>query len=170
MEVIIGCVGKPSVGKSTFFNAVCEKSSAKVGNYPFTTIEPNTGVTFYRAPCPCVAHGKAKECSPRYGRCVDGTRFIPVKLLDVAGLVPGASEGAGLGNKFLDDLRHADVLMHILDVSGTTNEKGEATVGYDPINDAQWLHSEIHGACGGGGGGLDAVLAWGVSVADGLTG
>ena len=75
-----------------------------------------------------------------------GTRFIPVKLLDVAGLVPGASEGAGLGNKFLDDLRHADVLMHILDVSGTTNEKGEATVGYDPINDAQWLHGEIHGA------------------------
>lgn len=118
---------------------------AKVGNYPFTTIEPNTGVTFYRAPCPCLSHGKVKECSPRYGRCVEGTRFIPVKLLDVAGLVPGASEGAGLGNKFLDDLRHADVLMHILDVSGTTNEKGEATVGYDPINDAQWLHSEIHG-------------------------
>lgn len=55
------------------------------------------------------------------------------------------SQGAGLGNKFLDDLRHADVLMHILDVSGTTNEKGEATVGYDPINDAQWLHGEIHG-------------------------
>lgn len=117
-----------------------------MGNYPFTTIEPNTGVTYYRAPCPCAAHGKTEECSPRYGRCVGGTRFIPVKLLDVAGLVPGASEGAGLGNKFLDDLRHADVLMHILDVSGTTNEKGEATVGYDPINDARWLHSEIHGA------------------------
>jgi|SRR6056297_2414541 len=53
-------------------------------------------------------------------------------------------QGAGLGNKFLDDLRHADVLMHILDVSGTTNEKGEATVGYDPVNDAKWLHGEIH--------------------------
>ncbi|KAM3575529.1 hypothetical protein VYU27_002521 [Nannochloropsis oceanica] len=143
MEVIIGCVGKPSVGKSTFFNAV-SGGQAKTGNFPFTTIEPNTGVTFYRVPCPCVSHGKVKECKPKYGRCMNGTRLIPVKLLDVAGLVPGASEGAGLGNKFLDDLRHADVLMHILDVSGTTNEKGETTVGYDPINDAEWLHGEVH--------------------------
>lgn len=55
-------------------------------------------------------------------------------------------QGAGLGNKFLDDLRHADVLLHILDASGTTNEKGEETVGYDPVNDAQWLDGEIHGA------------------------
>ena len=70
-------------------------------------------------------------------------RFIPVKLLDVAGLVPGASEGAGLGNKFLNDLCGADVLIHIIDVSGTTNEKGEATVGYDPLNDAEWLIGEL---------------------------
>lgn len=117
---------------------------AKVGNYPFTTIEPNTGVTYYRAPCPCVAHDKKAECCPKYGRCEDGVRFIPVRLLDVAGLVPGASEGKGLGNKFLNDLREADVLLHILDASGTTNEKGEATVGYDPINDAEWLHGEVH--------------------------
>ena len=55
-------------------------------------MQPNTGVTFYRAPCPCVSHGKVKECKPKYGRCMNGTRFIPVKLLDVAGLVPGASE------------------------------------------------------------------------------
>lgn len=57
----------------------------------------------------------------------------------------GLIQGAGLGNKFLDDLRHADVLLHILDASGTTNEKGEETVGYDPVNDAQWLDGEIHG-------------------------
>lgn len=94
MEVIIGCVGKPSVGKSTFFNAV-STGSAKTGNFPFTTIEPNTGVTFYRGPCPCASHGKVKECKPKYGRCTNGTRFIPVKLLDVAGLVPGASEVGG---------------------------------------------------------------------------
>lgn len=62
-------------------------------------------------------------CAPRYGRCVKGRRYVPVKLLDVAGLIPGAHEGRGLGNKFLDDLRHADVLVHIVDVSGTTNEK-----------------------------------------------
>jgi len=49
-----------------------------------------------------------------------------------------------LGNKFLDDLRHADALLHIVDVSGTTNAKGETTVGYDPVNDIEWLRSEIH--------------------------
>ncbi|KAK8816541.1 hypothetical protein WA556_001484 [Blastocystis sp. ATCC 50177/Nand II] len=70
--------------------------------------------------------------------------MIPVKLLDVAGLIPGASEGAGLGNKFLDDLRHAHVLIHIVDVSGRTNEKGENTVGYDPSRDIDWLYDEIH--------------------------
>ncbi|KAG9414158.1 hypothetical protein AC1031_013368 [Aphanomyces cochlioides] len=143
MELVIGCVGKPSAGKSTFFNAVTD-GKAKVGNFPFTTIEPNEGITYYMTDCPCKSRGKSDVCKPRYGQCVNGTRHIPVKLLDVAGLIPGASEGAGLGNKFLDDLRHAHVLMHIIDVSGTTNEKGEATVGYNPLNDADWLTMEIH--------------------------
>lgn len=143
MELVIGCVGKPSAGKSTFFNAVTD-GKAKVGNFPFTTIEPNEGVTYYLTACPCAAKGKTAVCQPRYGRCEQGVRHVPVKLLDVAGLIPGASEGAGLGNKFLDDLRHAHVLMHIIDVSGRTNEKGEETEGYDPINDADWLSAEIH--------------------------
>lgn len=143
MELVIGCVGKPSAGKSTFFNAVTD-GKAKVGNFPFTTIEPNEGVTYYLTACPCVAKGKTAVCAPRYGRCEQGVRHVPVKLLDVAGLIPGASEGAGLGNKFLDDLRHAHVLMHIIDISGRTNEKGEETEGYDPINDADWLSAEIH--------------------------
>lgn len=86
---------------------------------------------------------RQEEDSAVYGRCDQGVRHVPVKLLDVAGLIPGASEGAGLGNKFLDDLRHAHVLMHIIDVSGRTNEKGEETIGYDPINDADWLQEEI---------------------------
>ena len=88
----------------------------------------------------------AHLCRPRYGRLrrEDGTRFIPVKLLDVAGLVPGASQGQGLGNKFLNDLCGADVLIHIIDVSGTTNEKGEATVGFDPVNDVDWLIGELN--------------------------
>ena len=76
--------------------------------------------------------------------CSNGVRFIPVKVLDVAGLIPGASEGLGLGNKFLDDLRTASVLLHVVDVSGTTNEKGESTEGYDPIKDIDWLQQEIH--------------------------
>jgi ribosome-binding ATPase YchF (GTP1/OBG family) len=117
---------------------------AKTGNFPFTTIEPNEGITYYMTTCPCLAKQKTSVCAPKYGKCVQGMRHIPVKLLDVAGLIPGASEGAGLGNKFLDDLRQADVLMHIIDVSGRTNEKGEETIGYDPINDADWLQSEIH--------------------------
>ncbi|KAF0688145.1 Aste57867_20217 [Aphanomyces stellatus] len=143
MELVIGCVGKPSAGKSTFFNAVTD-GKAKVGNFPFTTIEPNEGITYYMTECPCKSRGKSDVCKPKYGQCVGGTRHIPVKLLDVAGLIPGASEGAGLGNKFLDDLRHAHVLLHIIDVSGTTNEKGEATIGYNPLNDADWLTMEIH--------------------------
>eukprot|EP01068_Selenidium_serpulae_P005316 Selendium_serpulae@DN3968_c0_g1_i2.p1 len=137
---IVGCVGKPSAGKSTFFNAVTD-ATAKVGNYPFTTIEPNEGIAHYLTSCPCQKYNV--ECKPRYGSCNNGQRRVPIKLLDVAGLIPGASEGRGLGNKFLDDLRHANVLLHILDVSGQTNEKGEATVGYDPSADHDWLVMEI---------------------------
>lgn len=68
---------------------------------------------------------------------------MPIELLDVAGLVPGAHEGKGLGNKFLDDLRHADALVHVVDVSGTTDAEGKSTRGYDPSQDIVWLRSEI---------------------------
>jgi ribosome-binding ATPase YchF (GTP1/OBG family) len=68
---------------------------------------------------------------------------VPIELLDVAGLVPGAHEGKGLGNKFLDDLRHADALVHVVDVSGTTDAEGKETRGYDPSQDIVWLRSEI---------------------------
>ncbi|KAJ3315287.1 hypothetical protein HDV04_003680 [Boothiomyces sp. JEL0838] len=78
------------------------------------------------------------------GKCVNGVRAVPLQILDVAGLVPGASTGAGLGNQFLDDLRTADALIHVVDASGTTDENGKVTVGYDPINDIDWLRSEIH--------------------------
>lgn len=61
----------------------------------------------------------------------------------MAGLVPGAHQGRGLGNKFLDDLRHADALIHVVDVSGTTDAEGKATRGYDPSVDIEWLRSEI---------------------------
>ena len=74
---------------------------------------------------------------------MDGKRSVPIELLDVAGLVPGAHEGKGLGNKFLDDLRHADALVHVVDVSGTTDAEGKATRGYDPSQDIVWLRSEI---------------------------
>mmetsp|Transcript_790 Transcript_790/g.994 ORF Transcript_790/g.994 Transcript_790/m.994 type:complete len:432 (-) Transcript_790:37-1332(-) len=141
--ILIGCVGKPNAGKSSFLNA-CTDAKAKVGNYPFTTIDPNQGIAHYSVQCPCKNYGVSDKCRPRYGKCVDGMRYLPIKVLDVAGLIPGASEGLGLGNKFLDDLRSASVLLHVVDVSGNTNEKGEVTKGYDPTRDVQWLQLEIN--------------------------
>ncbi|KAF9424645.1 hypothetical protein BGZ94_008007 [Podila epigama] len=142
-DIVIACVGKPSAGKSSFLNAVTD-ATAKVGNYPFTTIKPNNGIAYFPIECPCKRFGKSKQCAPRYGRCIDGKRFVPIQILDVAGLVPGASEGQGLGNQFLDDLRHANALIHVVDVSGTTDAAGKETVGYDPIGDIEWLRGEIH--------------------------
>ncbi|KAH7043750.1 P-loop containing nucleoside triphosphate hydrolase protein [Linnemannia elongata] len=142
-DVVIACVGKPSAGKSSFLNAVTD-ATAKVGNYPFTTIKPNNGIAYFPIECPCKRFDKTKLCAPRYGRCIDGKRFVPIQILDVAGLVPGASEGQGLGNQFLDDLRHANALIHVVDVSGTTDANGKETVGYDPIGDIEWLRGEIH--------------------------
>ncbi|GJJ74859.1 ribosome-binding ATPase [Entomortierella parvispora] len=142
-DVIIACVGKPSAGKSSFLNAVTD-ATAKVGNYPFTTIKPNNGIAYFPIECPCKRFGKSHLCAPRYGRCIDGKRFVPIQILDVAGLVPGASEGQGLGNQFLDDLRHANALIHVVDVSGTTDANGKETIGYDPIGDIEWLRGEIH--------------------------
>ncbi|KAJ1748323.1 hypothetical protein LPJ79_004606 [Coemansia sp. RSA 1821] len=139
---VVACVGKPSAGKSSFLNAVTD-AAAKVGSFPFTTIEPNQGVAYYPLECPCVKHGVSKQCKPRYGWCKEGRRFVPVRLLDVAGLVPGASEGRGLGNRFLDDLRQADVLIPVVDASGTTDDNGREAKGYDPVGDIQWLRSEI---------------------------
>ncbi|KAF8985082.1 hypothetical protein BGZ46_006044 [Entomortierella lignicola] len=138
-DVVIACVGKPSAGKSSFLNAVTD-ATAKVGNYPFTTIKPNNGIAYFPIECPCKRFNKSKVCAPRY----DGKRFVPIQILDVAGLVPGASEGQGLGNQFLDDLRHANALIHVVDVSGTTDANGKETVGYDPIGDIEWLRGEIH--------------------------
>jgi len=138
--MIIGIVGKPNVGKSTFFTAATE-APAEVANYPFTTIEKNVGVGYVRHECPHKEFGVT--CTPNNSRCVEGTRFIPVKLIDVAGLVPKAHEGKGRGNQFLDDLMEADALIHIVDVSGTTDAEGNVTEGYDPREDINFLEDEI---------------------------
>jgi len=138
----IGVVGKPSSGKSTFFSAATMVDAA-IANYPFTTIEPNKGTGFVRVEC-VEKHFNVK-CNPRHGYCKDGIRFVPVELIDVAGLVPGAHLGKGKGNAFLDDLRQADVLIHVVDASGSTNEKGEpvAAGSHDPCKDIEFLEKEI---------------------------
>ncbi|MBI5393149.1 redox-regulated ATPase YchF [Candidatus Woesearchaeota archaeon] len=140
--MFIGVVGKPSTGKSTFFKAAT-LAEVEIANYPFTTIKPNHAVGFVKVKDVAVEFGKVSN--PREGYCLQGFRFIPVDLMDVAGLVPGAHEGLGMGNQFLDDLRQADALMHIVDASGSVNEKGEPVpIGsYDPLNDVRFLEKEL---------------------------
>ncbi|MBL7001869.1 MAG: redox-regulated ATPase YchF [Nitrosopumilus sp.] len=136
----IGLLGKANVGKSTFFSAATETPVAS-GNFPFTTIEPNIGVAYVKADCACKHFGIKHENE----LCVNGTRFIPVKLIDVAGLVPGAHEGKGLGNQFLDDARQAEVLIHVVDIAGSTDLQGQPVpVGtHDPIEDVVFVQDEF---------------------------
>ncbi|OAL75590.1 hypothetical protein A7D00_1189 [Trichophyton violaceum] len=141
-DPLIGLVGKPSSGKSTTLNSLTDASS-KVGNFPFTTIDPQRAIGYLQVDCACSRYNLQDRCKPNYGGCHEGRRSVPIELLDVAGLVPGAHEGKGLGNKFLDDLRHADALIHVVDVSGTTDAEGKVTRGYDPSQDIVWLKSEI---------------------------
>jgi hypothetical protein len=142
MGMQIGIVGKPNVGKSTFFNATTD-AHAEIANYPFTTIDANRGVMYVRKPCPCKSFNV--KCTPHNSKCINGTRFVPIEAIDVAGLVPDACQGRGLGNKFLDDLRQADSLIHIVDASGSTDEEGNpcGTGKYDPIKDVEFLEKEI---------------------------
>jgi ribosome-binding ATPase YchF (GTP1/OBG family) len=140
--MLIGLVGKPSSGKTSFLNAAC-MTTAKVGNYPFTTIEPNPGTAYVSVNCPCKELGVTDN--PKNSVCVNGKRLIPINLLDVAGLVPGAWEGKGLGNKFLDDLRRADALINIVDAAGTTDAEGQNVKpgSWDPLKDIEFLDYEI---------------------------
>jgi len=140
--MLVGVVGKANVGKSTFFKALT-LAEVEIANYPFATIKPNHGVGFVKIDC--ADKDFNVQCNPREGFCIEHKRFVPVELIDVAGLVPGAYEGKGMGNQFLDDLRQADVLIHVIDCAGGTNEKGEPiTPGkYDPANDIKFLEFEL---------------------------
>jgi ribosome-binding ATPase YchF (GTP1/OBG family) len=140
--MLVGIVGKPSCGKSTFFKAAT-LAEAEIANYPFTTIKPNHGVGYVRVEC--ADRFFNVQCNPRFGYCINGTRFVPIDMLDVAGLVPGAHKGLGRGNEFLDDLNQAHVLIHVIDVAGATNEKGEPVepLTYDPAEDVRFLEVEL---------------------------
>ncbi len=134
--------GKTNTGKTTFFSAAT-LVDAEISNRVFTTIEPNKGVTYVRTKCPCKELGT--KCSPQDSKCNDGIRLVPVKLIDIAGLVPGAHLGRGLGNQFLSDIMEASVLIHVVDIAGSTDSNGNAVShgSHNPEEDIEFFKEEI---------------------------
>ena len=140
--MLAGVVGKPNVGKSTFFSAAT-LLHVPIENRPFTTIKPNRGIAYLRSQC---VHPELDVTdNPNNSLCVNGTRLIPVELIDCAGLVQDSWKGRGLGNYFLDEIRKADALIHVVDVAGATDEDGhQCPPGTrDPLKDVEFLDREI---------------------------
>ena len=142
MPRIVGVVGKPNVGKSTFFSAAT-LAHVQIANYPFTTIKPNVGMGYVRTSCVCREFDVTD--TPGNSSCIEGTRLIPVQLVDCAGLVPGAWQGRGLGNQFLDEIRQADALIHVVDAAGATDAEGRPCDPgmHNPAEDIQFLEHEL---------------------------
>ena len=140
--MMVGIVGKPNVGKSTFFSAAT-LATVEIANYPFTTIKPNRGIGYIRTKCVCKEFNV--QDNPINSICINGIRLIPVELIDCAGLVPDAWRGRGLGNQFLDEIRKADALIHIVDAAGATDLEGRTVKPgtHDPIEDIKFLEHEI---------------------------
>jgi hypothetical protein len=139
--MLAGITGKPNVGKSTFFSAAT-MAIVKIANYPFTTVEPNLGIAYVRKKCVCKELG-VKD-NPVNSLCTGTDRLIPVRLVDLPGLVPGAHQGRGLGNKFLSEVSNSDVLIHVVDASGGTDEEGRTVKPgtHDPLLDISFLERE----------------------------
>jgi len=138
--LLIGLVGAPNKGKSTLFSAMTA-IDVQIADYAFTTIKPNLGVAYATAQC---VDGELKvKCTPRNSMCINGTRRIPINVIDVAGLVPGAHLGKGMGNQFLGDLMSADAIIQVVDLSGKTDMGGAKVDGSDPSIEVEMVQSEL---------------------------
>ncbi|MEM4271943.1 MAG: redox-regulated ATPase YchF, partial [Candidatus Pacearchaeota archaeon] len=138
--MLIGIVGRPNAGKSTFFKAAT-LMDVLIAPYPFATIKPNHGMAYVKIKDLAAEFGKVSN--PREGYVKKGWRFVPFELLDVAGLVEGASTGKGLGNEFLNDLSTADAFIHIVDMSGETDGEGKPAKDYYPGKDIEIIEREL---------------------------
>ena len=133
MALKTGIVGLPNVGKSTLFNALVENSTAEAANYPFCTIEPNSGIV----PVP---DDRLQALATISGT----TNIVPTtcEFVDIAGLVKGAADGAGLGNKFLANIRECDAVVHVVrcfDDDDVIHVDGKV----DPLSDISVINFEL---------------------------
>ena len=139
MNLSVGIVGLPNVGKSTLFNALLKKQQALAANYPFATIEPNVGVV----PVPDARLTKLAEITKEEEKMTGLPPLKPatVEFVDIAGLVKGASEGAGLGNKFLSHIREVSVIAHVVRAFADENVIREGSV--SPEEDYKTIVTEL---------------------------
>ena len=138
--MLLGIIGAPNKGKSTLFSALTMLDVA-IANYPFTTIKPNHGVAYVSKKC--VESELGVKCNPRNSICMNGTRLIPIEVVDVAGLVPNAHLGKGMGNQFLNDLISADAFIQVVDVSGKSDENGNPCEKCDPAKEFKIVNDEL---------------------------
>lgn len=132
MSLSVGIVGLPNVGKSTLFNALLKRQAALAANYPFATIDPNTGIV----PVP---DKRLEELAKLVGTTV--IKPATVEFVDIAGLVKGASEGAGLGNQFLSHIREVDLICHVVRGFSDPDVIREGSV--DPKTDRETIEMEL---------------------------
>ena len=172
MPIKIGLIGKTNTGKTTFFNSAT-LSSEEISSYPFTTKKPVTGTAHAVTLC---VHPEFKiQDNPNNSKCVEGWRYIPIKLIDLPGLIKDAWKGKGLGNQFLSIAAQSDVLLHVVDASGGIDSTGKITeVGTgDPISDFADIEEELimwyHKILEGNRDKVSKLIRTGTDISDAIT-